>query len=85
MKGAMQCLYCLIMSEIPHTSVDAVLFVGYDYFKNLKMRSTKVRGLLVNSFQVMASQIERKQSQDLLSATFYSIMIDETTDISILN
>ena len=49
------------------------------------MQSIKSQGIISEFIQVMASQIERKQLQDLLSATFYSIMIDETTDVSILN
>lgn len=39
-KGAMQCLYWLVYSEIPHTTnysslVDAVQFMGCEHFKHL--------------------------------------------------
>ena len=39
-KGAMQCLYWLVQSEIQHATkysslVDAVQFMGCDYFKHL--------------------------------------------------
>ena len=39
-KGAMQCLYWIVLSEVPHTTkysslVDAVQFMGCDYFKHL--------------------------------------------------
>ena len=40
-RGAMQCLYWLVQSEIPHTTkygslIDAVHFMGCDYFKHLR-------------------------------------------------
>ena len=35
--------------------------------------------------QVMGSTIERSQLNELLAAPFYSILIDETTDIAVIN
>ena len=92
-KGAMQCLYWLVKSEIPHTTkygslVDTVQFMGCDYFKHLHQGENakyKSQRIISEFLQVMAHQIEKKQLQDLLSATFYSIMIDEMTDIAVLN
>ena len=52
--------------------------MGCDYFKHLHQGENakyKSQRIISEFIQVMASQIERKQLQDLLSATFYSIMI----------
>ena len=35
--------------------------------------------------EVMGSTIERPQLNELLAAPFYSILIDETTDIAVIN
>ena len=91
--GAMQCLYWLVQSEIPHTTkygslVDAVQFMGCDHFKylnhgdNAKYKSQRIIGEFL---QIMAAQIEKEQLQDVLSSKFYSLMIDESTDVAVVN
>ena len=80
-------------ADISHTTnysslVDAMQFMGCNSFKHLRQgENVKYKSQrIINEFvQVLASQIERKQLQDLLSATFYSIVIGETKDVSILN
>ena len=68
--------------------MDTVHFMGCDYFKHLHQGENakyKSQRIISEFLQVMAHQIEKKRLQDLLSASFYSIMIDETTDIAVLN
>ena len=58
-------------------------FMGCDYFKYLHQGENakyKSQRIISEFIQVMASQIERKQLQDLLSATFYSIMIKQKNE-----
>ena len=58
-KGAMQCLYWLVKSEVSHTTkygslVDTVQYMGCDYSSittKLKMPNTKANGPLVNFFK----------------------------------
>ena len=91
-KGAIQCLYWLVHSEIPHTTkygslVDAVQYMGCDYFKRLNHAENakyKSQRIISEFLQVMATQLEKKL-EDVLSSAFYSLMIDETTDVAVLN
>ena len=84
-KGAMQCLYCLVLSEIPHTTkysslVDAVHFMGCDYFEHLHQGENakyKSKRIIQEFLEILAWQIQEKQQQELSSSMFYSIMIDE--------
>ena len=91
-KGAMQCLYWLVYSEIPHTTkysslVDAVQFMGCEHFKllhrseNAKYKSERI---IQEFVQVVSDQIKQKQLQQVSSSPFYSVMIDESTDVAIL-
>ena len=82
----MQCLYWLVKNY--GSLVDTVQFMGCDYFKHLHQGENakyKSQRIISEFLQVMASQIEKKQLQDLLSVTFYSIMIYEKTDIAVSN
>ena len=93
MKGTMQCLYWLVHSEIPHTTnysslVDAVRLTGCEYFKHLyKGENAKYKSqrIIQEFLEVLVRQIEHKQLQELKSSMFYSIMIDESTDVAVLS
>ena len=89
-KGAMQCLYWLVLSEVPHTTkysslVDAVHFMGCDYFKHLHQGDNAKHKSKRIILEVLAKQIEEKQLRALSSSMFYSIMIDESTDVAVLS
>ena len=92
-KGAMQYLYWLVLSEIPHTGnygslIDAVQFMGCDYFKHLHIGDNanyKSQRIIQEFLSVLADQIKLSQLNDLLRKSYYSLMIDETTDIAVLN
>ena len=89
-KVAMECLYWLVKSEMPHTSlygplVQAVEFMVCDQLHNLKHGENAKytsRRITQEFLQVMSDQIESVQLKALLSSPYYSIMVDETTDIS---
>ena len=82
-------VYWLMYSEIPHatkysTLVDAVQFMGCEHFKllhrseNAKHKSERI---IQEFLQVMSDQIKQKQLQQVSSSPFYSVMIDESTDV----
>ena len=80
-KGAMQCLYWLVRSEIPHTKnygslVDAVRLMGCEYFKHLHKGENakyKSRRIIQECLELLARQIKDKQLQELKSSMFYSL------------
>ena len=90
MKGAMQCLYWLLSLKFltPQLTsvVDAMQFMGCDYFKHLHQgENAKWKGQrIISEFIEVMMSIREEQLQDFLSATLYLIMIDETTDKSCL-
>ena len=92
-KGAMQCLYWLVHSEIPHTTkysslIDAVKLMGCDYFKHLHQGENakyKSKRIIQEFLEVLAKQIEEKQLQELSCSTFFSLMINESTDVAVVN
>ena len=77
----------------PHTTkysslVDAVQYMGCDYFKRLHhAENTKYKSQRIISefLQVMATQVEKKKLEHVLSSEFFSLMIDESTDIAVVN
>ena len=76
-KGAMQCLYWLVHSEIPHTTkygslVDAVQYMGCDFKRlnhaeNAKYKSQRI---ISEFLQVMATQLEKKLLEDVFPVHF---------------
>lgn len=92
-KGAMQCLYWLVKSEIPHTTnynslLKAVQHMGCDKLKHLNQgdnaKYTSQR-IIQEFLQIIGSSLEQQQLQNLHLSPFFSLMIDETTDVSVLN
>lgn len=91
-KTAMQCLYWLVKSEIPHTSnynslVKAVEFMGCEHLRHLRHGENakySSQRIVQEFLNVMGEQLQQENVQHLLSSPCYSIMIDETTDISII-
>ena len=89
----MQCLYWLVKSEASHmtkygTLVDAVQYMNCDYFKHLNQaENTKYKSQRIISefLQVIATQLEEKQLQNALSSDYFSLLIDETTDVAVIN
>ncbi len=92
-KTAMQCLYWLIKSEIPHTSnynslVKAVEFMGCEHLRHLNHGENakySSQRIIQEFLDVMGEQLRQDELQHLFSSPCYSIMIDETTDIAIIN
>ena len=91
-KIAMECLYWLVQSEIPHMShyasmIQAMKFMGCDklchlhHGENAKYTSHRITQEFLN---VLGDRIERAQLEYMLKSPFYSIMIDESTDISVI-
>lgn len=57
--------------------------MGCEYFHHNENAKYKSQRIIAEFLQVMAAQIEWKQLQDVLSS--FSLMIDETTDVAVLN
>ena len=92
LKTAMQCLYWLVKSEIPHTThynslITAVEFMGCQHLQHLNhgenAKYTSQR-TIQEFLQVIGEQIEHELLNSVHTSPMYSIMIDETTDVSIL-
>ena len=92
LKTAMQCLYWLVQNEIPHTMnyaslLEPVKFMECTDLKHLHCGENAKytsRRITQEFIQVMGTTIEKSQLNDLLSAPFCSLLIDETTDIAVL-
>lgn len=89
----MQCLYWLVKSEIPHTGhynslLKAVQFMGCEQLKHLHQsenaKYTSQR-IIQEFLKVMAGQLEQQMFCSLQSSTFFSLLIDESTDIAVVN
>ena len=91
-KTAMQCPYWLVKSEVPHTTnynslIKATEFMGCPQLKylyhgeNAKYSSQRT---IQEFLKVIGEQIEQEILVNLLTSPLYSIMIDETTDVSVL-
>ena len=68
--------------------VDAVQFMGCDYFKHLNHGdNAKYKSqLIIGEFlQIMAVQMEKEQLQGILSSNYFSLMIDDTINVAVLN
>lgn len=90
--GAFRCLYWLANEEIPHTThfkslLELAKTLGCDYLdllhKGDNVNYTSQR-TMQDMLQTITQQIQLPIMQDLNSSTYYSILIDETTDISIV-
>ena len=83
-KVAMECLYWLVKSEVPHTSlyaslIEAVEYMGCDklhYLKHGENAKYTSRRITHEFLQVMGDQIEKAQLNAILKSPFYSVMID---------
>ena len=84
-KVAMECLYWLVKSEMPHMSLYGPWFKQSSLWivigENAKYTSRRITHEFL---QVMSDQIESVQFKALPSSPYYSIMEDETTEISIV-
>ena len=89
---AMECLYRLVKSEIPHTThynslLKAVEFIGCEALKHLNHGDNAKytsRHKIQEFLQVIGDQMELEILENLLSSPLYSIMIDETTNVAIM-
>lgn len=88
----MECLYWLLKSEVPpHTSlyasmIEAVQFMGCDQLRHLHQgENVKYTSRIITHelCQVMNDHIEC-ELKALLKSQYYSVMVDETIDISVI-
>ena len=91
-KTAMQCPYWLVKSEVPHTTnynslIKAAEFMGCPQLKHLyhgENAKYSSQRTIQEFLKVIGEQIEQEILVNLLTSPLYSIMIDETTDVSVL-
>lgn len=91
-KGAMQCLYWLVKSEIPHTThynslIETMKVIGCDVFKHLhcgeNAKYTSQR-IIQEFLKVMGDHLRERQLTELCHSDHYSVMIDESIDIGVI-
>ena len=92
-KAAVQCLYWLVKSEIPHTTnynslLKTVQFIGCKKLKHLYQGENAKytsQHVIQEFLQTLGSQIEEQQLQEVKKSPWFSLMIDESTDVAVLN
>ena len=92
-KAVMECLYWLVKSDTPHIThycslLKAAECMGCEALKHLnhKNNANYTSQCIIQDFlQVLEEQMEQEIPENLLSSTYYSVMIDKTTDVSIIN
>ena len=90
--GCCQCIYWLCKQDIPHTTNYPSLLtlaenLGCKYFKALRVgqNATYTSPQIVGEFlKVMDRMIEESVLEEFRQSDTYSIMVDESTDVSIL-
>jgi hypothetical protein len=83
----------IFKEEIPHTTnypslLNAVEFMGCSQLKHLQCSENAKytsRRTTMEFLQVMGEQVEQGKLNDLLASPVFSILIDETTDIAVIN
>ena len=68
--------------------LEAVKFMGCDQLRHLdhgQNAKYTSHGITEEFLKVLGNQISQAQLEDLLKSPFYSIMIDESTDMSVIN
>ena len=92
MVGAMKIMYWLVKEEVAHTtkyesSLDLAIDLGCNYLKELhiaRIATYRSRQIVGEFLQSISRQVEEDTLQQLASSTYFSIMTDESTDISVL-
>ena len=90
--AAMECLYWLVKSEIPHTTHYSSLLKGAEFMecealKHLNHGDNAIytsQRIIQEFLQVLGEQMEQEILENLWSSPHYSVTIDETTDIAII-
>ena len=90
--GCCRCIYWLCKHNIPHTTNYASLLalaedLGCKYFEDLRVgrNATYTSPQIAGEFlKVMDRMIEERVLEELRQSDTYSIMVDESSDISIL-
>ena len=90
--GAMKVLYWLAKEEVAHTTkyeslLDLAISLGCDYLKELHVAGNatyRSRQIVEEFLQCVSCQVEDDVLQKVASSTYFSLMTDESTDISVL-
>ena len=90
--GAMKIIYWLAKEEVAHTTkyeslLDLAIDLGCNYLKDLNVAGNatyRSRQIVGEFLQSISRQLEEDTLQQLVSSTYFSIMTDESTDISVL-
>ena len=90
--GCLKCIYWLCKNEIAHTTTYPNLLqlaeeLGCEYFKSLRVghNATYTSRQVIDEFLgIMNDMIQESVLQSFRDSTYFSLMVDESTDISIL-
>ena len=90
--GAMKIIYWLAKEEVAHTTkyeslLDLAISLGCDYLKELNVADNatyRSRQIVGEFLQTISLEIEKDTLQKFGSSTYFLLMTDESTDISVL-
>lgn len=90
--GCLKCIYWLCKNEISHTTTYPSLLqlaeeLGCEYFKTLRVgrNATYTSRQVIDEFlDVINAMIQGTVLKNFKDSAYFSLMVDETTDISIL-
>ena len=90
--GCLKCIYWLCKNEIAHTTTYPNLLqlaeeLGCEYFKSLRVghNATYTSRQVIHEFLgIMNDMIQESVLQSFRDSTYFSLMVDESTDISVL-
>ena len=72
----------LLRSEADSLQLNGLGVTYRGVISNAKYKSQRI---ISEFLQVIATQLEEKQLQNALSSDYFSLLIDETTDIAVIN
>jgi len=81
-------VYCLAKEEIPLTTkyepvLELAMSLGCDYLKELEVEDNARYRSHTDFLKALAAVIEEEQFSALKSSMFFSLLTDESTDISV--
>ena len=90
--GAIKVMYWLAKEEVAHTTkyeslLDLAISLGCTYLKELNVADNanyRSRQIVGEFLQTLSMQIEDDVLQNLASSSYFALMTDESTDISVL-
>ena len=90
--GTLRCMYFLTKNQLPHTTtfselLDLAIDLGSDYLRALQQAGNahyRSEQMMCEFVQCLSKCIQEKVTSDMLQSDSISLMVDESTDVSVL-